>query len=141
MSVSAIEQQLESRLRAEGSDVISAYLFGSEAEGRAQRESDVDLGVLLARDRFPDSALRFERRLSLSASLAVGLGGRELDLVVLNDAPPLLARHIVNHGRRLVCTDPEADHAFVRDTQLRAADVEPFVRRMRRIKMRRLAGS
>jgi hypothetical protein len=31
--------------------------------------------------------------------------------------------------------DPEADHAYVRDAQLRAADVEPFLRRMRRIEL------
>jgi hypothetical protein len=54
---------------------------------------------------------------------------------VLNDAPPPLARHIVISGRRLLCTDPEADHAFVRDVQLRAADLEPFLRRSRRLKL------
>jgi len=140
MTASGIEQQLQRRLRAEGSDVISAYLFGSEAEARAHRESDVDLGVLFPA-RFADSALRFEHRLSLSSRLGAGLGGRNLDLVVLNDAPPLLARHIVTHGRRLVCTNSEADHAFVRDVQLRAADIEPFVRRMRQIKLERMAGS
>jgi predicted nucleotidyltransferase len=140
MTASRIQQQLEKRLREEGSDLISAYLFGSEAEDRAQPESDVDLGVLLAA-RFADPALRFEHRLALSARLGSGFGSRNLDLVVLNDAPPLLARHIVTRGRRLVCTDPEADHAFVRDVQLRAADLEPFVRRMRRIKLERMAGS
>lgn len=141
MTAPDIARHLEERLRAEGLDVTSAYLFGSEAEGRAHRESDVDLGVLLPRNRFPDPALRFEHRLGLSSRLAAGLGGRNLDLVVLNDAPPLFARHIVTHGRRLACPDPEADHAFVRDIQLRAADIEPFVRRMRRIKLERMAGS
>lgn len=121
--------------------MISAYLFGSEAEGRAHRESDVDLGVLLPRDRFPDPARRFEHRLTLSSRLSEGLGSRVLDLVILNDTPPLLARHIVTKGHRLLCTDPEADHAFVRDAQLRAADIEPFVRRMRQIKLERMAGS
>ena len=141
MGASGIEQHLVERLCAEGSDVVSAYLFGSEAEGRTHGESDVDLGVLLPRDRFPDPPLRFEHRLSLCSRLAAGLGGRSLDLVVLNDTPPLLARHIVTHGRRLMCTNPELDHAFVRDAQLRAADIEPFVRRMRQISLERLAGS
>jgi hypothetical protein len=35
--------------------------------------------------------------------------------------------------------DPGADHAYVRDVQLRAADLEPFLRRMRRIKLDALA--
>jgi hypothetical protein len=54
------------------------------------------------------------------------------DLVVLNDAPPGLGRQVVR-GRRLLCFDAEADHAFVRDVQLRAADLEPFLRRTRRL--------
>ena len=141
MTASDLLQQVESVLRTEGTDLISAYLFGSEAEGRSHIESDVDLAVLLARERFPDSAARFEYRLSLFSRLGAGLEGHTLDLVVLNDAPPLLARHIVTGGRRLVCTDREADHAFVRDVQLRAADLEPFMRRMRRIKLERIAGT
>ena len=35
--------------------------------------------------------------------------------------------------------DPDADHAFVRDVQLRAADLEPFLRRTRRLKLQALA--
>jgi hypothetical protein len=54
---------------------------------------------------------------------------------VLNDAPPTLGRRIVTSGRRVYCADPERDHAFVRDVQLRAADLEPFLRRTREVKL------
>jgi predicted nucleotidyltransferase len=141
MTSSSIVQRLEPLLQEEGTALVSAYLFGSEAEGRAHAESDVDLAVLVRRDRCADPAVRFEYRLALAARLAAALGGRTLDLIVLNDVPALLARHIVTRGLRLVCTDAQADHAFVRDAQLRAADLEPFVRRMRRIKLERIAGT
>lgn len=114
--------------------VASAYLFGSQAEGRAHRESDVDVGVLLQFARHPTARARFDARLLLQADLGVALG-REVDVVILNDAPPLLGRRIVVHGRRVFCGDTEADHAFVRDAQLRAADLEPFLRRARRTKL------
>ena len=116
--------------------VVSAYLFGSEAEGRSHRESDVDVGVLLDRSVFPSSRDRFEKRLALISDFERGLKGRMVDVVILNDAPPQLARHVVTRGRRIHCSDPEADHAFLRDVQLRAADIEPFLRRMRMIKLR-----
>lgn len=45
----------------------------------------------------------------------------------MNDAPPLLGRRIVTEGRRVLCADPEADHACVRDVQIRAADLEPWI--------------
>lgn len=114
--------------------VVSAYLFGSEAEGRAHRESDVDVGVLLQYDHHRTARDRFEIRLQLYADLGVALG-RSVDVVVLNDAPPHLARRVVLSGQRVFCADDERDHAFVRDTQLRAADLEPFLRRTRRTKL------
>ena len=118
--------------------VASAYLFGSQAEGRAHRDSDVDIGVVLCYSEYPAARDRFEGRLRLGTELAAALG-READVIVLNDAPPLLARRIVVAGRRVFCADPEADHAFVRDAQLRAADLEPFLRRARRTKLIALA--
>jgi hypothetical protein len=70
----------------------------------------------------------------LHAELQAALN-REVDVIVLNDAPPLLARRVVLSGRRVFCADDERDHAFVRDAQLRAADVEPFLRRASRTKL------
>jgi predicted nucleotidyltransferase len=115
--------------------VVSVYLFGSHGEGRAHRESDVDVGVLLRRDVCPHVRDRFEMQLRLSGILQIALRTRAVDVVILNDAPPLLGRRIVTAGLRILCTDPEVDHAFVRDVQLRAADLEPFLRRMRRFKL------
>ncbi len=119
--------------------VVSLYLFGSHAEGRSHRESDVDVGVLFDRKALPGGRDRFEASLELSTRLQSDLGTRHVDLVVLNDAPPGLGRAIVSRGRRLVCSDEEADHAYVRDVLLRAADLEPFLRRTRRIKLDALA--
>jgi predicted nucleotidyltransferase len=115
--------------------LVSAYLFGSHAEARAHRESDVDLGILLRRDAYRSARERFEERLRLSAALTGSLPGSRLDVVILNDAPPLLARRIATRGRRVFCADADADRAFVRDVQLRAADLEPFLRRTRRVKL------
>jgi predicted nucleotidyltransferase len=119
--------------------LVSAYLFGSHAAGRAHRESDVDLGVLLDRRAHSTPEARFDERVRLTAWAVGALHRNAVDVVVLNDAPPGLARHIVTTGRRVYCRDPEADHAFVRDVQLRAADLEPFLRRARRIKLDVLA--
>ena len=66
------------------------------------------------------------------------VGQPTIDLVVLYDAPPTLARRVIIEGRRIHCTDTQADHAFLRDTMLRAADLEPFLRRTRRTKIRTL---
>jgi predicted nucleotidyltransferase len=126
--------RLEGGLRG----VVSIYLFGSHAEHRAHRESDVDVGVLLDRDVFVDARSRFEARLIFSTRFQAAVA-TAVDVVILQDAPPLLGRHVVTRGERLFCADPLRDRDFVRDVQLRAADLEPFLRRMQRIKLEAIA--
>ncbi len=135
-------QTAEAGLRealARQAGVVSGYLFGSHASGTSHRESDVDVGVLLDRRAHPTAEARFAARLHLIGALSVDLGGAEADVVILNDAPPGLARRIVLDGTRIFCADAEADRACRRDVQLRAADLEPFLRRTRLRKLAALA--
>jgi predicted nucleotidyltransferase len=118
--------------------LVSAYLFGSAAEGRMHRESDVDVGVLLDRHVYPGAADRFDLRLRLVGPLEAA-AGRPVDLVVLNDAPPHLGRRIMTEGTPLVVADPAQDLAYQRVVRSRAADLEPFLRRARAIKLQSLA--
>ncbi len=115
--------------------VVSVYLFGSHAMGNPHRESDVDIGVLLDWSTYPSRRDRSELRVVLGSELVAALHSNDVDVSILNDVPPGLARRIVVDGQRLVCNDPELDHAFVRDTQLRWADLAPFLRRMAAIKL------
>ena len=118
--------------------LISAYLFGSVAEQRTHRESDVDVAVLLDWNEYPTSRERFDARLRLIGRLE-GVTGRTVDLVILNDAPPQLSRYIMTAGRRLLLIDADRDRAQLRSTLSRAADLEPFLRRSRATKLRVLA--
>ena len=119
--------------------VASVYLYGSVARRQAHAESDIDIAVLLDRACFPSREQRAEERVRLTAELIHVLRNNDVDLVILNDVPPGLGRHAVREGIRVYLADPEADHAFIRDVQLRAADLEPFLRRMRQIKLRALS--
>ena len=105
------------------------------AGARAHRESDVDVRVLLDWTPYRADRDRFEAPLRLTAAIGAALRRNDVDLVILNDAPPHLAREIVTRGRRVWCLDRDSDHAFVRTTRLRAADLEPFLRRTRRVKL------
>lgn len=134
---------IENRLRTyfqvqEPTGVLAVYLFGSHAEGRAHQESDVDVGVLLDWQRYATARDRFDVRVELGSELIQAVGNNRVDVVILNDAPPELGRTIVTRGARVFCSDPEADHAYVRDIQLKAADLVPFLERMRRIKLEAL---
>src|SRR5690349_7830447 len=68
--------------------VLVAYLFGSWATGRARPSSDRDIAVLLEPQL--SSAERGRWRLRLIGELSDFYRTNAIDLVVLNDAPPLL---------------------------------------------------
>jgi hypothetical protein len=74
-------------------EVRLAVLFGSSARGTGTSSSDLDVGVLLAEGSPRSSAL------AVALSRAAG---RDVDLIVLNDAPPLLRFEIARDGRPLI---------------------------------------
>lgn len=84
----ALRQVLE---RAPG--VVLAVLFGSGARDTARRASDLDVGVLF--DEGPDSAVPMTVALERAT-------GRSVDLIRLDQAPPLLRFEIARTGRVIV---------------------------------------
>ena len=69
----SLDHRLSTTLHAlDGTGVVSVYLFGSHAEDRAHRESDVDVGVLFDRKVLPGARDRFEAGLHLSSRLQAG---------------------------------------------------------------------
>ena len=52
MNINQYKPQLTSLF--DGCDVVLAYLFGSEAKGSTNRESDIDIAVLLS-DQIPQA--------------------------------------------------------------------------------------
>jgi predicted nucleotidyltransferase len=103
-AVEAIERALSSTLDA-WPMVRAAWLFGSVAAQGGGPLSDVDVAVLGA------GALSFDER----ARLAVELGraaGRCCDVVMVEQASPVLSMAIVDTGRRFFCRDADAADAW-----------------------------
>ena len=87
-------------------EVLAAYLFGSKATGAARAHSDVDVAVFLADRRPAGSAFGYAA--DLAAVLMAVLGTNRVDVVVLNDAPPLLYHRILRDGQRILSRDLRA---------------------------------
>jgi len=95
--------QLEKNISAffSGFDNISAvYLFGSHARGLAKKGSDVDVAVLFSVSNVPDalSAMWIKQELS-------GHIGGDADLVVLNNANPVLKNQVIRYGKKILDKD------------------------------------
>jgi len=85
-------------------DILFAYLFGSVAQGRAHEESNLDLAVYLEGEGNKDYF--FERRLELIAKLVKVTSFDRVDLVILNEAPPILVYSVFKTWKLLFSVDP-----------------------------------
>lgn len=94
-TVPGIDIALAEALAAEA-DVRLAVLFGSEARGEAGADSDLDVALV-----GPDASALPSLALELTRAL-----GREVDLVAMTTAPPLLRFQIAREGRVLVERQP-----------------------------------
>ena len=96
-------------------DVRLVYLFGSIAAGTARRGSDADIAIMFDEVPAPRALDLLSERLEAAAE-------RPVDLVVLNYAPPLLAREVIARGRLLLCRDEEDRVRFETRTTARYQD-------------------
>ncbi len=108
-----------------------AYLYGSRARGEERPDSDWDVAVYLREDLSADE--RFDLRLQLLAELD-DLG---VDLLILNDAPPLLAHRAIM-GERLLVRDDVARVRFSVRTVAMSEDGRYWRELHRRARLERL---
>lgn len=98
---SGARKRLAEAMDCEG--VVAAMLIGSQARGGAGPLSDVDVAVWHEPGLDPDARLRLQ--LDLASRAARALGTDEVDVVLLNRAPPLLRHHAIRDAVRLVERD------------------------------------
>src|ERR671914_442916 len=125
------------RLRAalDVDGVVSAFVFGSMATGRTTPLSDVDV--------WPDPELpsreRLGAQLHLMAEAAAALHTDEVDVVILNDAPPLLQHRAMRARLSLVERRPKARVRLEAEALLRYLDTKPLREELARGLQKRVA--
>jgi predicted nucleotidyltransferase len=112
--------------------VVLAYLFGSQAEGKAGPISDVDIAVLLGPQ--VDREQWFQVQLDLIGELTSLFHRNDVDVVILNEATPVLAYEVVRSGRVLCEAEPGTRVDYEVTALRRYADTKP----LRRLQDRRL---
>jgi len=85
-------------------EVLEAYVFGSVARGEAAAHSDVDVAVYVREDMIENDT-GFGYASQVASDLMKALGSNEVDVVVLNGAPPLLYHRVLRDGVRIISRD------------------------------------
>lgn len=87
-------------------EILEAYLFGSHARDTSHAHSDVDIAVFI--EKGSAQAGLFGYKSELTATLMSALGTNSVDVVILNDAPPLLYHRVLRDGKRLLSRNLQA---------------------------------
>jgi predicted nucleotidyltransferase len=82
---------------------LEAYLFGSQARGSASAHSDIDVAVFVEAAALMEPGFGYDS--VLGAELQQALARSDVDVVILNHAPPLLYHRVLKDGTRLLARD------------------------------------
>jgi predicted nucleotidyltransferase len=88
--------------------VLAAIVFGSAVAGRLRPQSDLDLALLFAQENVPDTFAALGLRAALEQQTS-----RDVDLIVLNHAPTIIAFQAVKHGQLIFCRDARTYQGYV----------------------------
>jgi predicted nucleotidyltransferase len=109
-------------------DVGFAVLFGSHILGKTFRESDIDIAIYFKEGYSVESIKKIWRELE-------GILGKDVDLVILNTAPPLIAYTAIR-GKAMVINDFRAYLDYMLSISQEAEDFREFFIDMWRLKER-----
>ncbi len=110
--------------------VVFAYLFGSQAKGTAGSLSDIDIAVYF--DDEVDAGEHFDLKLKVLGEITDLYKTDEVDLVVLNDTPPLLAHRILKEGILIFSDNDKIRLEYEVKAVLKYLDWKPFIDRYTR---------
>lgn len=96
---------VRAELRARLDGLVAIYRFGSSVYGETHSHSDVDIAVLTRAPLAPTQRFDLQERLAT-------LLGRNVDLVDLTQASPVLAVQVIGRGLLLDDLDPDTRGRF-----------------------------
>lgn len=86
-----------------------AYIFGSRATGKVHPESDLDIAIYL-KEPLKDYT---EKKFELIDLISALTDKNEIDLVILNEASPLVVHSVVSTGKLLFSKNEEKRVQFI----------------------------
>jgi len=108
-------------------DIVCVYLFGSQASGKQNVRSDVDIAVLFKSNLTREE--RTEKCLDLMNSLSSALD-KDVDVAALNDASSFLRFQVIKNGQRIYERPGRSERGFEANAIVDYLDFLPIRRRL-----------
>lgn len=104
-------------------EVSSLYIFGSFARERENRESDIDIAVIIDESKLKKINYSLLKKEYYTASAGFSL--RPLDIVIMNTASPFLNHQVLKTGRILFDKNQNLRVRFTTKTIIEYLDFKP----------------
>lgn len=101
-------------------NIVFAYIFGSYVRKQLRSDSDIDIAIYL------DTKMDLDTYLDLKMKLTDACK-REVDLIILNEATPLLKHQIYLYNRLLFTRDKSMESNFKVKTLFEYNDMKPYL--------------
>jgi predicted nucleotidyltransferase len=105
--------------------VLFAYVFGSQVRGDVGMLSDIDMAVYF--HEHLNASQRFHRKLKVMAKLSLLFKRDDIDVVILNEAYPLLEHRIIRGGEVIFSRDEKRRINYEVRAVMRYLDFKPFL--------------
>ena len=103
---------------------IFGHIFGSYSKGSASQLSDLDVAVYF--DPQLSKYARHRARMNLITLCQEVIPDTRVDLVVLNDVPPILGFEIIKYGKMIFDLDPTVRQSVEERMIMNYLDFKPF---------------
>lgn len=101
-------------------NIIFAYIFGSFIQGKLRKDSDLDIAVYLENDIDIETYLEIKMDLMDACK-------REIDLVILNNATPLLKYEVYRNSILLFTRDKHLETGYKVKTLFEYNDIKRYI--------------
>lgn len=101
-------------------DIAFAYIFGSYVQGKAREDSDIDIAIYSEKEMDIDIYLEIKMCLSEICK-------KEIDLIILNNAAPLLKFEIYKNNILLFARDKAIENSYKVKTLFEYSDMKKYL--------------
>ncbi|HOV79007.1 MAG TPA: nucleotidyltransferase domain-containing protein [Bacillota bacterium] len=108
-------------------ELTALYIFGSHAAGKAGPLSDIDLAFLVDYSLIDEKNYPYGYQSFLTGEMMKLLGTNDIDVVILNTAPPLLKFQILKNGDILFSRSDAKALEFYVKTFNEYQDIRPLL--------------
>ena len=127
MSINEIRQKIVPYFKKK-KGIVAIYLFGSVigASYGAKSKPDIDIAILLDKDNPYRDNLEAKFRISEDLERLLDKKSEEIDVIILNDAAPVLVHEVIKTGDILWEKDREKRVDFEVTAELEYYDTKPL---------------